>query len=238
MSHKPTLRYFDCRGRAQFLRHYLTARGIEFVDERVALSPGFSEWLAMRDNRGVTGPFQRLPVLEFDGDLIPEALVIARFLHRQCGDAQAMSEQRNRQHEILLSSVYCDLMLPLGMLLWSDIVYPGCDLAAVARQALERITRYVTMLDATLAEWGWAEALTDREPFLADCLLWEELSAAQRVFGRHLDLTALPALTRVWESCPSRDAFERLLAEHPGPIPARPAEPEAIARLHGHLAAG
>jgi hypothetical protein len=45
------LRYFDCRVRAQFVRHYFACREIEHDDERVALSPGFEAWQAMRGDR-------------------------------------------------------------------------------------------------------------------------------------------------------------------------------------------
>jgi hypothetical protein len=48
---RAVLRYFDCRVRAQFVRHYFACREIEHDDERVALSPGFEAWQAMRGDR-------------------------------------------------------------------------------------------------------------------------------------------------------------------------------------------
>ena len=65
MQHPPiTLRYFDARGRAQFLRHYFKVRKVSFTDERVAINDEFAAWRATRDDRARTGPFQKLPVLQ------------------------------------------------------------------------------------------------------------------------------------------------------------------------------
>jgi hypothetical protein len=46
-----TLRYFDARGRAQFLRYYLRVRNIDFTDERVPVEADFASWIRMRDDR-------------------------------------------------------------------------------------------------------------------------------------------------------------------------------------------
>ena len=77
-NHPPiTLRYFDARGRAQFLRYYFKARKITFTDERVPSSDDFSAWKALRDNRSLTGPFQKLPIMHWGGRLVSETLLIA-----------------------------------------------------------------------------------------------------------------------------------------------------------------
>ena len=75
-----TLRYFDCRGRAQPLRHYLAHRGVPFTDERVPFSDGWRTWARMKNDPTLSGPFGKLPVLVWDGRLYAETLVISSFL--------------------------------------------------------------------------------------------------------------------------------------------------------------
>jgi hypothetical protein len=106
------LRYFDARGRAQFVRHCFACRGIEHVDERVALSPKFEAWQAIRGDRAVAGPFHKLPVLHWGNSCIAETSVIYSFLHRATGDEALLSEEENLRHTMLFSSLYNDVMMP------------------------------------------------------------------------------------------------------------------------------
>lgn len=230
-----TLRYFDCRGRAQFLRNYLTLRRIDFDDDRVPLSADFSGWAAVRDNREISGPLQRLPVLHYDGRTIPEALVIATFLHRQLGDAASLNDEEELRHQILLSSLYTDLMMTVGILIWSDLMYPGSDHAASARQSLERMNRYLSSLDLTLDEWQWLDAGESRPVLVADCMLWEQLDQARFALGEHFDLGNSPTLARFYDEFPGRAEIERVLAAHPCQITGRPGEAEALTALRARL---
>jgi glutathione S-transferase len=233
-----TLRYFNARGRAQFLRYYLRARNIAFTDERVALSADFAAWAAMRDDRMRTGPFQKLPVLDWHGVMIAETLVIAAFLHRSSGDDGRLSDQENLRHAMLASSVYGDLMVQIGILIWSDIAFPGVDVSALTARTLDRIRKHLASLERTLAEWQWLAGLKTRPLMLADCILWEELDVARLVFGEHLQLERHATLAQFHRECPSRPVFEQLLAEYPCQISGRPGEAQAIANFHGILAAG
>ena len=52
-----TLRYFDCRGRAQAFRYYLKARNIAFIDARVSLKDNFAAWPQVKQ---VRSPVSRL----------------------------------------------------------------------------------------------------------------------------------------------------------------------------------
>ena len=125
MTYAITLRYFAARGRAQFLRYYLRARGVPFSDERVPLSADFSAWGAMRDDRSRAGPFHKLPVLVFDGRLVAETLPIAAFLHTTLGDEATLTADDRVQHEMLLSSLYTDVTVQVGTLLWAEVLFPG-----------------------------------------------------------------------------------------------------------------
>jgi glutathione S-transferase len=233
---KIKLRYFDARGRGQFLRAYLRARDIEFEDERVPIDQGFASWSALREDRSLTGPLQRLPVLEHGDELIPETLVIADFLHRQFGDAESMSAVENRRHAVLVSTGYVDLMITMGMLLWADMLYKGVDMASAVPAILDRYRRTLGALERTMNEWGWVDGMRDRRVTVADCMLWEELDKARTTFGPHLRLGEMPALERFHAECPARATFEALLAERPAQITARPGEAEAIERVQALLA--
>ena len=229
------LRYFDARGRAQFIRHYLRARNLDVVDERVPIEADFATWRAMRTDLARVGPFQKLPVLEWDGQVVPETRVIYAFLQSATGDADALGDRRLR-HDMLVSSLCDDVMAPIGLLLWSELVYPGADLAAVAKRSLERLQTLFAALDRTLSEWRWLEEARERPVMLADCLLWEELDVAQHVFGERLRLDEHPYLLRCHRDCAAGVAFAEALAAQPRPVTARPGEAEGILKIRGLLA--
>ena len=231
-----TLRYFAARGRAQFLRYYFHAREIPFADEEVGLSADFAEWAAIRADRALAGPFHKLPLLHCDGQTIAEMAVIAAFLHRRFGDEQRLSPSENLQHAMLLSSLFGDVMTPVGLLIWLDAVYAGIDLPGAAKRTLERLNAQMHNIERTLIEWQWFAHMANRPVMVADCLLWEELSVLQHVFGAHVPLGSWPELARFHAEFAARAACERELAERPRPVTGRPGEPAAIAQLQHALA--
>jgi glutathione S-transferase len=231
------LRYFAARGRAQFLRYYFRIRDIAFTDEEVALSADFAAWAPVRADRALSGPFQKLPVLHCDGQLIAETPVIAAFLHQRFGDERSLSAAENLQHAMLVSSLFVDVMMPIGMLIWVDLAYAGVDVPAAARRTLERLNAHWHNLERTLIEWQWFAHASNRPVTIGDCLLWEELSVAQHVFGPHVSLGSWPELRRFHAEFAGRAVCERELQSKPRPVTGRPGEPDAIARLQQALAA-
>jgi glutathione S-transferase len=221
------LRYFDCRGRAQFIRYYFACRELEHTDERVALSPGFEAWQAIRNDRARAGAFHKLPVLHWGDRLLSETLVIKAFLHRVSGDEELLSDGESSQHAMLASSIYNDLMTPIGMLIWADLMFNGVDLGNLARQYLARIRTHLASLDRTLEEWDWCRVAAKRPIMLVDCLLWEELDVAQHVFGEHIRLHEFATLSRAYQESAGRATFERLLASRPASITGRGLASEA-----------
>ncbi len=232
----PTLRYFAARGRAQFLRYYFLTRNIEFADEEVALSADFAAWAPIRADRALSGPFNKLPVLHCDGHLIVETPVIAAFVHRRFGDEERLSPAENLRHAMLLSSLFIDVMTPIGLLLWLDAAYAGVDVAAAAKRSLERVNAQMHNVERTLIEWQWFAHMDARPIMIADCLLWEELSVLQHVFGSHVPLGSWPELARFHAEFAGRAACERQLAAKPRPVTGRPGETAAIAKLQQALA--
>lgn len=236
MQHPPiTLRYFDARGRAQFLRYYFRARKVSFTDERVALAPDFSPWRAIRDDRARTGPFKKLPVLHWGDRLLAETLMIAAFVHEASGDANGISDDDNLRHGMLTSSLMLDVNTPLAILLWAEVNFAGADLGAAAKRTLERMQQHFQSIEQSLVEWRWIERARGRRVMLADCLLWEALDAVRTVFGPHWSLDATPALAKFYAEFAGRAACEAVLVEKPCPITARPGEAEGIAKIQQAL---
>jgi glutathione S-transferase len=232
MQHPPiTLRYFDARGRAQFIRYYFRARKVSFTDDRVPVSTDLAAWRALRDDRSRTGPFHKLPVLSWGDRLIAETLMISAFLHEASGDGNAISDDDNLRHGMLTSSLVHDVMSPIALLLWCELAFVGADLGAAAKRTLERLELHLRSIEKSLNEWRWLDKARNRRVMLADCLLWEELSVAQLVFGPRLSLADTPTLARFYEVFPARATCETLLAEHPCAVTARPEEAAVIARI-------
>lgn len=230
-----TLRYFEARGRAQFLRYYFRIREVPFTDERVPAADGFAAWSALRGDRNRTGPFHKLPVLHWGNRLIAETLMISAFLHEALGDARQLSDDDNLRHGMLTSSLCSDVMSPIALLLWAEIAYPGVDLPVASRRALERLQAHLAAIDQSLHEWQWPPRSKKRPVMLADCLLWEELDVAKQVFGPHLKLGDLASLASFYDEFPGRDRCTALLREHACPITARPQENDAIAAIQAAL---
>jgi hypothetical protein len=128
-------------------------------------------------------------------------------------------------------------MLPIGMLIWADIAFPGVDVPAMLKRTLERLRLHLVSLERTLDEWRWLETAKERQTMVADCFLWEELSVAQHVFGDSLKLAETPTLTRVLAESPVRAVADDLLNKRPCQITGRPAEADTLAKLSGYLAA-
>lgn len=231
-----TLRYFNARGRAQHLRYYLLVRNIDFADERVAIDNEFAEWIAMRDDDALSGPFQKLPLLRFGKVTVAETLVITSFLHKKLGDAAQLSEQENLRHEMLCSSLYGDVMFPIGMLIWATLLYKGVDIADLSTNVFTRIRSHMTLLDRRLANWRWLDAMQGRPLMLADCLLWEEIDIARVTFGQALDLKNLPTLATFYERYRTGTAFARLLETKPCQITGRPGEEAVLAIIRESVA--
>ncbi len=234
---KITLRYFAARGRAQFLRYYFRIRGIDFVDEEVPLSADFAAWAAIRGDRSLSGPFQKLPVLHVDGQLVAETPVIAAFVHRHYGDEQKLTAADNLRHAMLMSSLFGDVMTPVALQIWLDAAYVGVDLTAAAKRTLGRLNAQMHNVERTLIEWQWFAHVDQRPVMVADCLLWEELSMLQHVFGPYVPLGSWPELARFHAEFSGRAVCERELAAKPRPVTGRPGEPAALAKLQEALAA-
>jgi len=230
------LHYFDVRGRAQFIRYFFRAHGIEFTDGRIPISADFSEWRETRDEQTITGPFKRLPVLQIDDLQIAETTVIGEALYERFPVPSVLAPGDRLRHSMLLSTLHVDGMMGRGMLAWADVFYPGVDMSAHLKFNLRRRREYLECLDRTLSDWEWPGRPTRTLPFPADCMLWEELAANEAFYGEHLELSAYPMLARIYDECPGTDVFRRVIDENPCQFTARPDEAGQLAGLHALMA--
>lgn len=234
-----TLLYFDARGRAQFVRYYFRARGVQYEDERVPITPGYPEWIAMRGDRARVGPFHKLPVLHWGDTQVAETFVIYSFLHKTLGDEALLSAEENMWHSMLVSTLYVDVMVNIALLLWAEVSHPGGDFGAFAKRTWDRMRSHCGYLDVTLGEWDWLARARSRPVMVADAMLWEELDVAQQVFGEHLRLDDYPVLAKFYRDCPGRAAFDSVLRARPLAITGRglAGEADAIGKIGGLLRA-
>ena len=234
-----SLLYFDARGRAQFVRYYFRARGVQYRDERVPLTPGYPEWVAMRADRARVGPFHKLPVLRWGETQVAETFVIYSFLHEALGDEALLSAEENLRHSMLVSTLYVDVMVNVALLLWAEASHPGTDLGAVAKRTWDRLRTHFGYLDVTLAEWDWIARSRSRPVMVADAMLWEELDVVRHVFGEILRLDDYPVLAKLHRDGPGRAAFDSVLRAQPLAITGRgmAAEAEVIDKVRRSLSA-
>ena len=230
------LTYFDTRGRGQFIRYYLRYREIPYTDDRIALSDEFSEWLSIKDDQNITGPFKKLPVLNWGDNMIAETMVIHSFLHNELGDASNFSSEENYRQAMLASSLYGDFMVQIGTLIWSDILFEGLDLNIAVNKTHQKIQDHLQLLEKTIQDWQWLENLDSRSFTITDCLLWEELDVIKHVFHDYISFEKTESLGNFYNECPGRSIFKQLLNEHPNRITGRPQEVDAIAKIQKILA--
>ena len=231
--------YFDARGRGQFVRYYFRARGVPYQDERVPLTPGFPEWIAIRGDRARVGPFHKLPVLHWGDRKVAETFVIYSFLHKVLGDEALLADDENLRHSMLVSTLYVDVMVQLALLLWAEVSHAGVDLGALAKRTFDRLRSHCAYLDVTLDEWGWLAGARSRPVMLADTMLWEELDVAQHVFGEHFRLDDYPTLAKAYRESAGRAAFEEVLRSQRLPVTGRglSGEDQGIEKIRGLLSA-
>lgn len=231
MTDYPTivLRYFDVRGRAQFIRGLLSHRRVPYADERIDIGGDPAVWRTkLREDRSISGPFQKLPTLQWGDHMIGEVLAITGFLQRRLGDADVLDEEEELRHAMLSSSAFLDLLTPCINLIWSDIFNPGVDVAGAAGVVKGRLAMHLATVNRTLDEWQWLTGISNRPVMAADAILWEALDVIRLTFGGDISLEEHDTLARFHAECPGRGTFEALLAANPATITARPGEAEAL----------
>ena len=225
------LRYFPVRGRGQFIRALLHHRQVPFSDHRILLSADLSSWQETRQDRALTGPFQKMPALAWGKYTLNETLVIMGFIHEQLGDAALLDEETNLRHAMLTSSAFLDLLTPCVNLVWAEIFNPGVDLKKACDGITRRLAMHLQTLELTLKEWQWLDGMGKRPVMAADAMLWEALDVLLTTFSGHIGFGQHAALNGFYRRCPGADSFRELLIEHPAPVTACPLETAVLEKL-------
>jgi glutathione S-transferase len=114
---RPTLTYFDVRGRAEVIRLILEEVGQPYRERRIALS----EWGALKPSF----PFGQVPLYQ-EGELsIPHSHAIYRYLARKHGLCGGSEAERIRLD--IVEETFVDLQNELGVFYWSPQFHDNRD---------------------------------------------------------------------------------------------------------------
>jgi hypothetical protein len=222
-----TLRYFDCRGRAEPIRHLLRDRKVPFEDAREPIDDIRRAIAALNAEPSVAAPYGLLPVLDWDGFRVAQTLPIASFVSRELGLTSGVDSRALARLESIASAAYSELTAELPAVVWSPVWFKDLSF----EQLLKRIARtpcsYPRKLDALLgasdAWFGGSEAVA------ADFFAFEGLSAWCAILGEPYlaAIRTLPRLSSWWERVSQRvggQSFEK------SQFTASPFEAELFAR--------
>ena len=230
-----TLRYFPVRGRAQPLRYLLVDHGVPFQDEFVAAD---ASWRSIKQEPTIAGPFGVLPVLDCDGQVVGETLVIASFLSRRLGHYKARSEEEIVRMEMVSSSAYLELLTPRSSLFRPDPAPQPDAWPALFESFATRFAGRLGAFERLLANTN--------EPFFggalpraADYFVFEALHDTKDLLGPMLApaLAACPRLVALCAALAEQPSVRDYIAAGKRPVPftASPAEPDIRARLAAYV---
>lgn len=221
------LRYFQCLGRAQPLRHALIDAGLAFDDVCIPMA----EWPQHKADPGVAGPFRGLPTLSAGGALVAETLSIASFLARRLGHYDGLDAAAIANLEAISSNCYIEIMLRCGELIWAEYMYPGADMAAALPGLVGRMLEKIGGVEALSPEHGW---FGGARPVVADFFAGEAVEVLRYMLGpaRDNELRArLPRVFALAERVRARPALARAWENRPAQFTMRPDEADVIERF-------
>ena len=226
-----TLRYFNCRGRAQALRDVLLDSGIAFEDQIVEVGP---EWPALKEDRDFSGPFGSLPVLLWGDDRVAQTLPIAGYVSRQLGHYDGKDAQEIARLETVASAAYLDLIISAGEMRYQlgatqDEAAWNSLFDTHVQRARFRIPRFEQLLAKLDSEF-----FGGNNPVTADFFVYEAMLEWQDVLGDSLlDELACPLLARFTKTISARPRISayRNAGRRPIPFSGSPADGETLKRL-------
>lgn len=221
------LRYFQCLGRAQPLRHALIDAGVAFDDVRVALA----EWSRHKGEPAFAGPFGGLPTLTFEGVLVAETLPIASFLARRLGHYDGLDDGAIARLEAIASNCYLEIMLRSGELILADYLYPGVDIGGALPGLVGRMLEKIGGMEALSPETGW---FGGARPVMADFFAGESVEVLRYLLGPACDEALRARLPHLWALAArvrSRPAIVRAGESRPAQFTSRPDEAAIVDRF-------
>jgi glutathione S-transferase len=221
------LRYFDCLGRAQPLRHALIDAGVAFDDVRVPQA----EWPQHKADKTFAGPFGGLPTLSFGGATVAETLPVASFLARRLGHYDGLEDAAIARLEAISSNCYIEIMLRSGELIYADYMYPGADVGGALPGHMGRMLEKIGGVEALSPEGGW---FGGARPVMADFFAGEAVEVLRYMLGPAREealLSRLPRLSALATRVRSRPALAGAWQSRPARFTSRPDEAEVVERL-------
>lgn len=224
--HKITLRYFEAVGRAQPIRHALLDAGVVFEDVRATLE----DWPSLREDPLFGGPFHALPTLTWDEATIGETLPIASFIAKKLSHYEGLSDAEIAAHEGVVSHCYLEVLVRIGELIWSDLMYAGADFAKSVQMLMPR------MLDklACVENQYRGAFFGGKRPIMTDFFAAEAIEVATYAFGNRREAALrrrLPRLFDLAEAVAERPAVAGARKRRPPSFTMRPDEAAVVARL-------
>ncbi|GMS93842.1 hypothetical protein PENTCL1PPCAC_16017, partial [Pristionchus entomophagus] len=179
------LTYFDGRARAEVARQILYLADIPFEDVRISLH----DWPSLKS----TTPFGQMPLLEVDGQSLPQSFAIFRYLAKQFGFSgdspfeSAWVDALADQH-----ADYFREILPVLLTIWGFT--QGDRMALVKEVATPARDKYFPLLEKIAKDNGL------NGHFVGDSLTWVDLLIAEHVgsINQHLPgfLSAYPSVIK------------------------------------------
>ncbi|MCB9756030.1 MAG: glutathione S-transferase family protein [Myxococcales bacterium] len=222
-----TLRYFDCRGRAQALRYLLIDAGIEFDDDRV---PFDERWATRRDDPAFSGPFGGLPVLRW-GDLeLAQTEAIALFLGRALGLAGDGGDQDAAWTVAFTAFGHQDLLQPALGVIWQPADGDDEAFASACAAARDRLRRRYGRLERWLASRG--PYVLGESPCAGDYFVFEAIDVGRTLLGHNL-LDEFPRVVTLLSELAARPrlALHLQTGDRPTRFSGSPTESQLLARL-------
>jgi glutathione S-transferase len=217
-----TLRYFQCRGRAQPIRHALHSAGVDFDDIQVSLG----EWPSHREDPSFAGAYLGLPTLTWDDVTVAETLPIASYVAKRLGEYSGLSDAEIARREAICSNAYIELCIRVGELVWSSAIHD----TAPAKVLGVFVPRMLSKLEGIERQLVGSDWLCGNAPGVADWFATEGYDAMRDLVGpaRYAALgRRLPNLDAHW----SRLAERRGALERPDAFTSRPDEAAALAEI-------
>lgn len=230
---KISLRYFDCRGRAQAIRFYLAEKDILFRDVRVPLENISDSWGVSKKDPEVAGLLGKLPIVEW-GDLkISETMVISCYLHNKF-DSYKYTAKQNLLVKTIISSVYTDIIIPLGTLIWLDIIMPKSSTKDYLLRTIPNVEGLFERYEQILTNEK-SSFLGGDQPTIADYFTFEAIQIFLKIFKfrEKFFQTGYPQLTKMHEKLIKEKGVATCINSIPEQITGRPNEKKRILEIEG-----
>jgi glutathione S-transferase len=163
---KITLYYFNLMARAEISRMILHYNGAQFEDKRIK----YDEWKDFKEKNKHLLPFGQVPVLDWNGKIIAQGHVIARFLTQQFGQYPS---DINAQTDVEMFREFVNL----------DITYPWSQLFNIQDKAQKtqfidnyfnfKLPEKLNITEQWLKKNGSNGHLVGNSVTLADFAMWD-----------------------------------------------------------------